>query len=214
VGRSAALASLEGPATELDQALALLRASGVERPEHLPLGAGDRALLDLHRELVGRDPEVTVTCPGCGEVSLAALSRDAVPPAAPRCAPAGPGGGIREPTYADLRGLPSDPDAAARELLARCTVGTPSRPPEPADLEVVDDSLCGPLLLACAGCGAPAEVPLDAQRLALRGLVHRAGERDVEIHLLARAYGWALEVIESLPDARRRRLADLVADGR
>ena len=211
---SAALAALEGPATELDQALALLRACGVERPEALPLGAGDRMLLELHRRLVGRDPELTAACPECGEVSAVWLSPDAVPPAAPRCALAGPGGGLREPTYADLAGLPADAAAAERELLARCTVGAPSRAPGRADLEAADDSLCGPLGLECVACGAAVEVHVDVQRIALGGLVRAAAARDVEVHLLGRGYGWPLETIEALPDARRRRLAGLVADGR
>ena len=211
---SAVLAALEGPATELDQVLALLRASGVERPEALPLGTGDRLLLALHRELVGRDPEVISTCPECGEVGAALLSYDAVPPAAPRCALAGPGGGVREPTYADLIDLPADAAAAGWELLARCAVGEPARALDPADLEEADDSLCGPLIVSCSGCGAEVAAEVDVERLVVAGLARRAGERDAEIHLIAGAYGWPLETIEALPDARRRRLATLVADDR
>jgi hypothetical protein len=210
----AVLTSLEGRGSELDQAVAVLRASGVERPEALPLGEGDRLLLRLHRELAGRDPEVTATCPECGETSAATLSPETVPPAAPRCARAGVGGGVREPTYADLAGLPGDGAAAAAELVRRCTLGTPARAPDPADLEMADDSLCGPLLLQCAGCGAPIEVAVDVERLALRGLARRARERDVEVHLLASAYGWPLATIEALSDARRGRLARLIADAR
>jgi hypothetical protein len=214
VSGSAALAALEGPATELDQALALLRAAGIERPEALPLGSGDRLLLELHRRLAGGDPELTAACPECGEVSAVWLSPGAVPPAAPRCALAGAGGGVREPTYGDLAGLPADPRAAERELLARCEVGAPARPTGTADLEAADDSLCGPLGMECVGCGAAVEVQVDVQRIALAGLVRAAAARDVEVHLLARGYGWPLETIEALPDARRRRLAGLIAEGR
>jgi hypothetical protein len=197
---------------ELEQVLAVLRSCGVERPETLPLGEGDRALLAAHRELTGRDVELTVTCSDCGEVSSAWLEPEQLPVPPPSLARLGSGGGLREATYEDLLGLPADD--SENELLRRCTVGAPGRPPTPDDAELVDRSLSGPLLIECVSCGARVEAPIDVERLVVDLLGRHLAEIDVEVHLLASRYGWALSTIESLPDARRRRLAELAADDR
>ena len=211
---AAAIAALGSSGDELGQVLALLRASGVEEPERLSVAAGDRRLLELHRALTGRDVEVAVACQACDTVNAAVLSPASVPPPAPRNAWLGRGGGLREPTYGDLLALPADPDAAERELLRRCTVGSPARPADPGELDRVDDSLAGPILLVCVECGELLEVAADVELLALAGLQRHALEVEHEIHLLAGAYGWSLDAIEALPDERRRRLAQLVADRR
>ena len=211
---TAAVAALGSSGDELGQVLALHRAAGVSEPELLTVAAGDRQLLALHRALTGRDVEVAATCAQCESVSVAVLSPEVVPPEAARSAWLGLGGGLRAPTYADLLELPADPWAAEAELLLRCTVGAPARDPEPRELERIDDSLTGPINLGCVECGAALEVAADVERLVLEGLQRHAAEVEVEIHLLASAYGWSLPVIESLPDERRRRFARLVADGR
>lgn len=208
---AATIAALGGCESELDQALALHAASGTAEAAGLSLGEGDRRLLALHRAVTGRDPELIAACEGCGTESAATLRPEDLPPSAPRCARLGAGGGLREPTYADLRGLPAAGEEAAAELLRRCTVGSPERPAGAAELELVDDSLSGPMLIACAGCGAEIELPIDAERLALEGLQRHAREVDLEVHLLASAYGWELAAIEALPDERRQRLARFVA---
>jgi hypothetical protein len=210
----AVLAALGGARDELEQAVAVLAAGGVPNPLALGLGEGDRALLALVRAVTGDDVEIAATCPACGALNGAVLDRASVPAVSPRHALCGVGGGVREPTYADLVDLPADPDEAEAELLARCTVGAPARPPTVAELELVDDSLGGPLVLPCVECGSVVEVALDAQRVALERLAARADEVDVEVHLLAVAYHWDLSTIERLPSHRRHRLAQLVADGR
>jgi hypothetical protein len=211
---AAAVAALGSADDELGQVLALHRAAGVQEPERLTLAIGDRRLLALHRSLTGRDVEVGATCAECEAVSVAVLSAQAVPPHAARTAWLGPGGGLREPTYGDLLGLPADPRAAEAALLRRCTVGASGIAPGPPDLERIDDSLAGPIAFGCAACGAAVEVAVDVEQLVLEALQRHAGEIEVEIHLLAGAYGWSLPAIEALPDERRRRLARLVADGR
>jgi hypothetical protein len=210
VSLMAALAAADG---ELGQVLALLRADGVEEPEAMELGTGDRRLLRLYRELAGRPAELNVTCGACGTISSVELDPDALPATAPRVAVLG-GGGLRGPTYGDLVELPADPRDAESALLRRLVVGTPARPAEADDLELVDDSLAGPLVLECVGCGRPLEAPVDVERLALELLVRLLVEVEVEIHLLARTYHWPLAAIEELPDERRSRLAELVLEGR
>lgn len=210
----ALLCALGEGLSELEQVLALHRATGEPEPERLPLGVGDRRLLALYRDASGRDLELTLVCPDCGCVNAVELAPTVVDPPRPRVAPSGTGGGLREPTYGDLLDLPVDEEAAERELVGRCTVGEPSRDPHPDDLGVVDDSLAGPIVVTCAECGASFEAPVDVQRAVLEGLERRVGAVELEVHLLARAYGWSLASIESLPDARRRRLAELVEEGR
>lgn len=214
MGASALLAAFDADLSEVGQAVALLAAAGVEDPESLSIGEGDRRLLALCRVVTGLDVDVVAACPTCGELSAAVLAPDAVPPARPRMTPLGTGGGLREPTYGDLRDLPADPDEAVAELLARCVVGRPSRPPRADDLDLVDDSLAGPVLIACSVCEAPIAVDLDVERAVLERLGRRAREIDHEVHLLASAYHWSPGEIDSLGDGRRRTLARLVAETR
>lgn len=209
---AAVLAVLPESGSELEQVLALLRASSEDEPEALTVGTGDRRLLALHRALTGRDIELTVACGECETVNELALG--AVPDEAPRVAVCGVGGGVRAPAYRDLLGLPPDADEAVTELLRRCTVGSPSRRPEPGDLDRVDDSLVGPVTAACAECGAPLELALDVEPLLLAGLHEQLRRIDHEIHVLAQAYHWDLETIEGLSDDRRARLARLVMEER
>jgi hypothetical protein len=213
VRRIALLGALAAAEDELGQALALLRVSGVDEPERLSIGEGDRRLLVLHRAAAGSDVELVVTCPHCGTVSSVELGPDDFPPPRPRTAWLGAGGGLREPTYGDLVGLPRSPGAVG-ELLRRCVVGSPPRTADPDDLELVDDSLSGPLVLSCSGCEATIESPVDVERAVLESLERHLQSIELEVHLLARAYHWRLGEIEELPDERRERLAAFVADGR
>jgi hypothetical protein len=198
---------------ELGQVLALLAADGVEHPEGLAMGDGDRRLLAVLRAITGHDLELAVACATCGTVNEATIDPDALPPVRPRCALLD-GGGLRPPEYGDLIGLPAEAGEREGALLRRCTVGTPRRPPLPEDVELVDDSLAGPVLLECVECGAALEAPHDVQHAALATLWADVEAAAVEVHLLARAYHWPLADIEALPTARRMRLAELVAEGR
>jgi hypothetical protein len=214
VSPTALSSALEAPGGELGQAIAVLRAAGHPEPETLALGSGDRLLLELLREVTGGDLELTARCARCGVLNAAVVDARSVPPSAPRDALLGAGGGLRQPTYADLLDLPPDRDEAIGELLRRCVVGTPALTPSAARLQEVDDALTGPLVLACAGCGGRVEVDLDVQAAVLERLARHARAVDVEIHLLAGAYGWSLAEITALPDARRSALARLVAEDR
>jgi hypothetical protein len=208
----AALCALRESATELEQTAAVVAACGAD-PSATTVAEGDRLLLAVHRALADADLELPLRCPDCGEVSAVRLGPDTVPPAVPRSAVLGTGGGLRQPTYGDLAGLPDRAEPAAEALLARCVVGTPSRPPAEWDLEAIDDSLVGPMTFTCAGCGDEVDHPLDVQTTALRALVRLIDAYDFEVHLLASVYHWTLETIEGLPRQRRRRLTALIADG-
>jgi hypothetical protein len=211
---SALLAALDEDESEVGQAVALLAAAGVESSDDLSVGEGDRLLLELCRTLTGADLEIVAVCPACGELSEAVVSPEAVPQTTAHIVPLGTSGGLREPTYRDLRRLPPDPQEGLRELLSRCVVGSPAREPGPADLELVDDSLAGPIAIACTACGEPIGVDVDVQRAVLERLARCAQEIDEEVHLLASTYHWSLGEIEALGDKRRRALALLVAEHR
>jgi ribosomal protein S27E len=206
------LSALRGHDSELAQAAAALSAAGGADAWALPVGAADRRLLALHREVTGRDLDVTVDCPDCGARSTATLGPDTVPPWEPRSLWWGPGRGLREPVLADLAGLPETDPAGA--LLQRCAVGTLPDGTGPEALAQVDTALAGPLVVTCAGCGTEVAAPVDVEPLVLRALFRRLDAIDVEIHLLASAYRWDLATIEALPGDRRTRFATLVAEGR
>jgi predicted RNA-binding Zn-ribbon protein involved in translation (DUF1610 family) len=203
----AALAEALDASTELEQATGVLAAAGAPAAG-LTLGAGDRLLLGLHRWFTGRDLEIVVPCPDCGETCEVTLGPDAVPPPAA----AVPGAPVRPPTYGDLAGLPAGEPGVA-ELRRRCTVDVDVAVTA-EDVAAVDDSLSGPLLFECPECGAHLQTAVDVQPLALRGLLGVVARYDVEVHRIATAYHWDLATIEALPDRRRARLARLVEDGR
>ena len=206
------LASLDGSSSEVAQVIALLAAAGFDEPEHLSVGSGDRHLLALYRSVTGEALELLVSCPACSEPCEAQVDPGHLPPSSPRLAVLGRGGGLREPTYADLLDLPAEPAQAVDELCTRCVVGSPARAPDAGDLELVDDSLAGPILIACSGCGEPIAVDVDVEQMVVERLVRQAHEIDREIHALASAYHWSLGEIESLGEDRRHALADLIAE--
>src|SRR5881392_2784175 len=130
MGTAGLLGSLAGPPSEVAQVVALLAAAGFDEPDRLSIGEADRQLLSLYRSLSGEVLEILAACPACGELSAAEIDPDTVPPASPRMAVLGRGGGLREPMYGDLVDLPADPAQAAAELCLRCLVGSPERAPE------------------------------------------------------------------------------------
>lgn len=209
---TAILAALDEGGDEVGQVVAVLRAAGHPEPEALDLGSGDRLLLQVLADVTGSDIELTARCPHCHVLNSAVVGANSVPPGRPRDALLGAGGGLRQPTYADLERLPDDYSEAARELLRRCRVGTPTHPASAEQFDLVDDALTGPVTLDCAGCGDPLAVELDVQATVVERLAQHARSVDLEIHLLAQAYHWSLADIRALPDAQRSALARLVAE--
>jgi hypothetical protein len=200
--------ALDAGHSEFEQTLEVLRAldpAGV--PEELTLGQADRALLAAHDRLLGGGIEVTADCSHCGEPNTFMLTAASVPPDTPRSAWLAPGRGLRQPCCGDLLGLPANPDAAAAELAAVCSIG-PAPGSRPADaLERIDTSLAGQVQGPCVGCGQTASADVDVAHRVLLALAARRARYDAEVDLLAARYGWPLDVIDALPDARRHRLA-------
>lgn len=207
--RLSLLRALEDAGSEFAEAIALLQACGIADGLSYPVGVIDRLLLQAHRAVLHRDPEVVAACPACGVLNALPLGIDDVPAYEPRSAWCGPGSGLREPTGADLAGLPEDDEAAVRELERRCRIGPAAGPRAPAALDHTEQSLSGIVHAACTECGAPVDQLVDVQRLVTAAVAGTVAEVDVEVHLIASRYGWDLATIESLGDARRARLAAL-----
>lgn len=203
--------ALDTGLSEVCQAMALLRAAGHD-PETMPVGAGDRALVELVTDIDDRPIEFTAACPTCGVVNEIAIEPSVLAPYEPRSRWLGVGRGVREPTFGDLVDLPADPVRAAIALGRRCAVGDVADSATADALDELDASLAGPIDLDCVGCGAPVAVDVDIHRMALERLRALAARAEREVHLLATEYAWDLSTIESLPDARRARLARLVEE--
>jgi hypothetical protein len=211
--RLALLHAVEQADSEFGEVVALLRACGIADCTPYPVGVIDRLLLSAHRAVLHRDLEVVVACPACRALNALPLGLDDVPEYAPRSAWCGRGLGVREPAGTDLADLPGDPDEAALELERRCRLGPSDGPADPDALDRVDQSLCGTVRVACIECGAGVSEFVDVQRLVTVAIADAVTDVDVEIHMIASRYGWDLATIESLPDARRVRLATLAGSG-
>lgn len=203
------VAALDGGGSELEQALRLVRAAGrVEEPGRLTLGELDAELLAEHDATFGPGLEAVAVCAGCGTRNAFPLDAETLHPPFPRSGWQAPGAGLSEPLAEDLLGLPGDPGHAAAELAARCAVGPDPGGRDPDLLGEVDTGLHGGVTGACVECGLPVRAPLDVAASVLAHFAALSAAYDAEVHQLAARYGWTLEAIEALPDARRRRLAE------
>lgn len=181
-----------------------------------PLGQRNAALLGLRRALFGDALVACVDCPACREklefsVSASALLTQAGPSHAQVEVE---GLAFRVPTTRDLAGVARDLDAgrAARTLL-RGLLATPTDlneqtalalvPKVAAALEVADPCLDFVLEQHCPACGHHWPAPFDVASFVWDELETRARRLLDEVHVLARAYGWAEQEILSLTDARR-----------
>ena len=203
------LRAMEEADTEFGEVVAALQACGLTDCLSYPVGVIDRLLLQAYRAVLHRDLEVVAACPACGVLNALPLGPDDVPAYEPRSAWCGPGAGMREPTGADLLGLPGDVEAAAQELELRCRIGPAAGPRDADALDRAEQSLYGTIHAACTECGSTVSEHVDVQHLVTSAIVNTAAEVDLEIHLIASRYGWDLATIESLPDNRRARLAAL-----
>lgn len=204
----------------LDRSLVLyaLAAPDLELEElaDRPLGQRNAALLGLRRSLFGDALVACVDCPACGEklefsVSASALLTQAGPSHAQVEVE---GFAFRVPTTRDLAGVASDLDAArAARTLLRSLLATPRNlneqtalalvPKVAAALEVADPCLDFVLQQQCPACGHQWPAPFDVAGFVWDEVETRARRLLDEVHVLARAYGWAETEILSLTEARR-----------
>ncbi len=203
------LDSLDQATSELEQAVAVLDAFGHNAAD-LSVATGDRLMLTMAQEMTGAPIELTAGCPRCGELNEIVVAVESLPSHWPRSRWLGPHEGVREPTYADLMGLPPDGPAAIAALAERCRVGPVTVEQAVDALAELDESLTGPIESACVECGAVLLVDVDLQQLALRRMRRVTEQFEWDIHLLASTYQWDPATIIDLPETRRRRLVGLI----
>lgn len=181
------------------------------------LGACNRHLARLHRQVIGRPVEAVVSCP-CGqslEVTLPLEAIAAAPDPAQRVEVAAPGPRqFRLPHLSEiaLAGQPQD-------LATRCALDDGGPVPEDC-LDALDDawSRADPaaeitLDLTCPACGAEVRARADLALFVARDLDLKVQGLVAEIHGLARAYGWTEAEVLAVPPARRRAYAALLSGG-
>ncbi|MFJ3306444.1 hypothetical protein ACIPSA_25635 [Streptomyces sp. NPDC086549] len=210
----------------LRRGLALLAAARRTTPAaaaEVPVGHRDRALFAFRAALFGTAVDAVSRCPGCDtEVEVAFDQGELL---AQNEAAAGDGDGatvraggrdvpVRMPTSADLAAvLDAGVPDAEEALVRRCA---PPGAPAPAVGEVAEawtaaDPLIDPRVgLACPDCGLAWEEPFDIVGY-LWAELDAWGRRTVlEVHELARAYGWTEAQTLALSPWRRQCYLGLV----
>lgn len=214
------------------RALALAEAVAGEPLGNRPVGRRDACLLALHEELSGPVLDAVVSCPGCAEETEFTLDTPVLRKSAEQVEARGDVAvgsrrvAWRVPTGDDLVDLEAieDPEAAAAELLARCTAGAEDGAPLTGDeraavtAAIADaDPLAEVLVeLTCPGCDRPFVADVDVADFATRAVRDAARRLLEEVDALARAYGWTEPEVLALSDRRRaaylRLLTDTVED--
>ncbi|WP_269936626.1 hypothetical protein [Arthrobacter sp. HY1533] len=194
-----------------------------------PLGRRDSELLAFRASLFGPGLEAIAQCPGCGmEVELAfTVGELAGTPQDRHAAPLtvhldGYEATLRPVTSRDL--LAMDPGNTEAALTARCitTVTEAGAPVEPGtlppdvlatlgeELGRADPAAATELNVQCPGCGHGWLAPFHIASYLWNELHHWARRLLIDVHTLARAYGWSEQDILALPPLRRQAYLELV----
>lgn len=223
--------------TPIERSLVLAAgASGasVDELAALPLGRRDAWVLELHGALGGARLEATVECPACGEqdefglepaalLARAQARAEAPPLEASACVVA-----WRPPDSRDVAAAAEQPDAASAErvLLSRCILRAtgpdgqelpgealaPEARAAVAAAMLEADPLAEVLVaLACPACETAFTAELDVSLFVFSLLRARGQRLLLEVHALARAYGWSEGEVLALDERRRRAYLELVS---
>lgn len=183
--------------------------AGVDLPRR------DWHLLQLRRQWFGSALAGYAECPSCGErmeidIDAGAIAGDCPPD--PPAFVSRDGRRFRLPTVGDLVAVAgiADREAATELLFARCSLNDPPGGDLPAIFHEVDDGLAAlaaersiVLTLSCTACGAPSRHALDPAEYLWGEITAAASALLDDVHLLARAYGWAERDIVAMSAARR-----------
>ncbi|MEU6066878.1 hypothetical protein ABZ864_20920 [Streptomyces sp. NPDC047082] len=208
----------------LRRGLALLAAARRTTPTaaaEVSVGRRDRALFAFRAALFGTAVDAVSRCPGCDtEVEVAFDQRELLAenePAAGDAATVRAGGRdvpVRMPTSADLAAvLDADVPDPEEALVRRCA---PPGEPAPAAAAVAAawtaaDPLIDPCVgLACPDCGLAWEEPFDIVGYLWAELDIWGRRTLLEVHELARAYGWTETQTLALSPWRRQCYLGLV----
>lgn len=193
-----------------------------------PLARCQATLLELRCATFGSTLEAAMDCPECGERLEFELDARALLQLQRVSRTSGAGGaalhmqglGFRLPTRRDLlavSGLADERNAV--EALARmCCLDDAARIDwTDALLEALDDAFeaADPLgnmhlTLACPGCRCAWDQPFDLLRYFREEIDVRARTLLVEVHRLARAYGWSERDVLGMRPARRKAYLELL----
>jgi hypothetical protein len=191
-----------------------------------PLGTRNRALAELFESWFGAGLEAWAGCEACGEQLEFELSTRVLTAGlpAPATAPStvvvtvGPHR-FRLPSSRDLAVAAREATAelAAASLLRTCWAGR-GEPPSFSDREIEEAgqqlALADPLAearvrLTCPDCGHEWDDTLDLALFVWAQVEARARRLLLDVHQLARAYGWTEGEILALSERRRRLYLDL-----
>lgn len=187
-----------------------------------PMGARNARLMQIRRANLGRKMTCLTGCPSCGEtmeIVLDTLDFEVMPQS--------------ERVVVDVQGqalsfrLPTTREIAlaARQgnplavLLNACVINPPPgiQMTDPDLLNSVEKAFdaadplgCIAIEATCADCGAVAQPVLDPAYLVWSEFAALALRIEDDVHVLARAYGWAEAEILALPEVRRRRYVERV----
>jgi hypothetical protein len=188
----------------------------------------------MYRALYGDTIEATVRCAACDtvlefETTIAALfgadGGAGVQPGAFSIGSEGYQLTLRPLRWGDVAALPSSPVLAREQVLRRCILDA-HRDGRAVDVAMLPSSVrdaisealssADPLAevviaLECAGCGAENGVPFDIGTFLWEALERSVAQTLADVHVLASAYGWSEREILALPERRRRRYLEFVA---
>lgn len=212
------------PLDPTGRAVALLAAAGsdVDAVAALPVGVRDARLLDVYASLFGPKLEAVVACPACGERLELAFAVDQVRAAPPRTVEVlridGYEVSVRPPDSRDLAAVAGlDPAAAETALLQRCVSGDVDNLP-PSVVAAVEAAILDAdpqadvrIALTCEPCGHRWSAALDIGAFVWARLAAWARRCALEVHALARAYGWREADILAMSPWRRGLYLELVS---
>lgn len=187
-----------------------------------PLGRRNCALAELHCACFGPALSGWTTCRACGEklefkVDGRALVETGAAAAVERVAVGERV--LRLPTSRDLARIAGEGDAgdAARSLLGLCVVEGDAAEWSDEEMEAAGEELAAADPLAeirldfhCPVCGEAFEENLDLAVFLWSELEGRAKRLLLDVHTLARAYGWSEAEVLALSPVRRRFYLEMV----
>lgn len=186
-----------------------------------PLGARNRALAELFGSWFGPGLEAWAACDACGEQlefemdTQVLIAQYAAPATADSAVAATVGSHrFRLPSSRDLALAAREPttELAAVSLLRTCWIGSGEAPSfSNREIEEAGEqlALADPLAearvrLACPGCGREWDDTLDLALFVWAEVEARAKRLLLDVHQLARVYGWTEGEILALSERRRR----------